>query len=301
MLSVIIVSYKEARTIGKAIKCIAEQEYSGIPQNYEIIQISPDEETLNAGMEMAKSLNILQKFIQIVDPCEGKPHALNLAFKKAKGDILILTDGDVYFDKNAVKELIAPFKDKTVGGVSGRPISIDKKDTMMGYYGNLLSDAAHHKRTSIVKKGQFFPMSGYIMAIRNFNLKLPKDVLSDDAYISYEIANKAHLISYAPKAKACISYPKHLNDYYKQKTRSLGGYIQLEQFGVVKKGKKTRTLKDEIAYFWFPFKYAKTFREFFWSKMLFPVRIITWMKIFFERRILKKDFKKTWIRIESTK
>lgn len=301
MLSVIITSWKEPNTIGKAIECIAKRSYSGIPQNYEIIQLSPDKETLETGLKTARRLDILKNFIQITDPGNGKPFALNLAFEKAKGEILILTDGDVYFAENAVKELMAPFKNETVGGVSGRPISIDSKETMMGYYGHLLADAAHHKRTNIVKQGDFFPMSGYIMAIRNYKMKLPADVLSDDAYISYAVANEGKKVSYAPKAMACINYPKHLNDYYKQKTRSLGGYIQLAEYEIIKENKKTRTFKDEIAYFWFPFKYAKTFKEYMWSIWLFPVRMNTWIKIFFERKILKKDFKKTWARIESTK
>lgn len=297
MISIIITSYKEPKTIAKAIESVIY----GLKKNYEIIQISPDKETLEAGFKKAQELKILKNFKQIQDPCKGKPHALNLALNEAKGDILVLTDGDVFFGKNATTELIRAFKKNNVYGVTGRPISRDKKDTMMGYFGHLLSDAAHHKRMKTLKKRKFFPMSGYIMAIRNFQLKLPEDVLSDDAYISYVITNKGKHILYAPKAKALVKYPRNLNDYYKQKVRSLGGYLQLQGYDVVNKEKKTRTFKDEIAYFWFPFSYASNFKEFFWSMLLFPIRLITWIRIFFERRILKKDFKNTWIRIESTK
>ncbi len=297
MVSIIITSYKEPNTIGKAI----ESAIAGLKQSYEIIQISPDEETLNAGLKKAKKLEILKNFIQIKDPCKGKPHALNMAMNKAKGDILVLTDGDVFFDKNATTELTIPFEKKDVGGVTGRPVSRDKKDNMMGYFGHLLSDAAHHKRMQTQRNKEFFPMSGYIMAIRNIDLKIPEDVLSDDAYISYIITNQKKEIIYAPKAKAFVKYPTNLKDYYKQKVRSLGGYIQLEKYNVVKKEKKTRTFKDELKYFWFPFSYARNLKEFFWSCLLFPVRFFTWVRIFFERKILKKDFKKTWCRIESTK
>ncbi len=297
MLSIIITSYKEPNTIGKAIESI----YHGITDEAEIIQISPDKETLEAGLKKAKDLDIEKLFLQIKDPCKGKPHALNLAFEKAKGDILILTDGDVFFHKDSIAELTKPFKDKQVGGVTGRPVSIDHKRNMMGYYGHLLSTAAHHKRIKTLHKGDFFPLSGYIMAIRNYSLNLPEDVLSDDAYISYFIFNKGKKLSYAPKAKAYVKFPKTLKDYYKQKVRSLGGYTQLEKYGIVKNSTKTRTFKDEISYFWFPFKYAKNTREYFWSILLFPIRIVTWIKILWDRKILKKDFEKSWTRIESTK
>lgn len=294
MISIIITSYKEPNTIGKAISSVASKDY-------EIIQISPDSETLNAGKKVADELKLGKNFKQIKDPCKGKPHALNLAFKKAEGDILILTDGDVFFEESAVLELKRSFEDEKVGGVSGRPVSRDEKNNMMGYFGHLLSNAAHHKRMKILEKGEFFPMSGYIMAIRNYGLELPEDVLSDDAYISYVIANKGKKITYAPKAKAFVKYPTNLNDYYKQKVRSLGGYLQLEKYGVIKKEKKTRTFKDEVSYFWFPFKYASNIKELFWSLLLFPIRIMTWIKIFFDRKVFKKDFEKSWTRVESTK
>ena len=96
-----------------------------------------------------------------------------MAFKRAKGDIVILTDGDVFFEKNAVKELIKPFENSKVGGVSGRPVSQDKKDNKFGYWGHLLSDSADHRRKNTMKKEQgedyyvsgktFFPMSGYCL------------------------------------------------------------------------------------------------------------------------------------------
>ena len=139
------------------------------------------------------------------------------------------------------------------------------------------------------------------MAIRNDDFKIPQDVLSDDAYISYIVTNNGKKIAYAPKAKAFVKYPTNLNDYYKQKVRSLGGYLQLEKYGVVKKQKKARTFRDELAYFWFPFSYAKNVKELFWSILLFPIRFITWIKIFFDRKVFKKDFEKSWTRIESTK
>jgi cellulose synthase/poly-beta-1,6-N-acetylglucosamine synthase-like glycosyltransferase len=37
------------------------------------------------------------------DPGKGKPTALNSGFRKVKGKILILTDGDVLIVKNSIK------------------------------------------------------------------------------------------------------------------------------------------------------------------------------------------------------
>ena len=313
MVSVIITSFKEPKTIRKCISSIAERKYSGISSPFEIIQVSPDEPTLKQGTKEAKKLDLSKKqFRQLKDPQKGKPYALKMAIKEARGDIIIFTDGDVYFGKNAVKFLLEPFKQKNVGGVSGRPVSQDRKDNKFGYWGHLLADSAHHKRSSSmpkaekeeyhISKDKFFPMSGYIMAMRKINISIPSDVLSDDAYISYYIRNKGFDIGYAPKATCYVKYPTNLKDFYKQKVRSLGGFRQLKRMKIFQRDKQSRSFLIELKYTLFVLKYAKNIEEFYWSLLLFPVRLITWVKIFWERDILRKGMgEKGWERIESTK
>jgi cellulose synthase/poly-beta-1,6-N-acetylglucosamine synthase-like glycosyltransferase len=312
MISVIITSFKEPKTIGKCIESIADRKYSGISQPFEILQVSPDQETLKAGENAASKLGLgKSKYKQIIDPCKGKPFALKMALEEARGGLLILTDGDTHFDRNAVKELLKPFSNKKIGGVSGRPVAIDSKDNQMGYYGNLLADSAHQHRSTVmelvdnagyyISSKKFFPMSGYIMAIRNINMKIPEDVLSDDAYISYIIRNNKYEIGYAPNARCYVKFPQSLKDYFKQKVRSIGGFIQLEQYGIFERDKQSRSLVIEMRYLLYVIKYAKNIKELMWSTLFIPIRLWTWIRIFWERRILRKDFTRTWVRIESTK
>jgi len=295
MISVIISSFKEPKTIGKCIECIGDSIYSGIEKPFEIIQVSPDEETLNIGRETAKKLNLSStEYRQVIDPHKGKPFALNMAIKEAIGDILIFTDGDTYFEKNAVRELLRPFNDQTIGGVSGRPISADEKNNMFAYWGHLLADSADHRRKSV----HFFPMSGYIMAVRKADLEIPQDILSDDAYISYELRNREYNIGYAPDAVCYVKYPRNLNDYYKQKVRSIGGFRQLKRLNILRNEKQSRSFFIELGYAFFALRYAKNIKEFIWTICLFPVRLITWIKIIFTDGNMKAD---GWDRIESTK
>lgn len=312
MISVIVASFKEPNTIGRCISSIVNKKYSGIPNDFEIIQVSPDAATLLAGRKEANKYSLGKRYSQIKDPKKGKPYALRMAFKKAKGDILILTDGDTYFEKDSVKKLLEPFGNKKIGGVSGRPISQDDRNNIFGYWGHLLSDSAHDRRTKtmrpikgkdyFISKESFFPMSGYIMAVRNLDIKLPSNALSDDAYMSYYVRNLNMEIAYTPLARCYVKYPRSLKDYMKQKVRSIGGYTQLKQMGVFKKDKQSRSFGIELKYAGFVLRYAKNVKEFIWSLLLFPVRLFTWLKIFWERTILRKDMPKSgWERIESTK
>lgn len=312
MISLIITAYKEAATIGKCIETFVSG-HDTWGQDFELLLGCPDEETLNAALIKVRELGLEDKFKHISDPGRGKPAAMHLLMDAAAGDVWFFGDGDTYFGDNPVGRMLKHFEHSEVVGVTGRPRSADAKGTMMGYFGNLLSDAAHHKRNvdltstpqgrsaTFVKKRNFFPMSGYLYAIRRTELRPPTDCLVEDAYISYVLFNAGGRIEYEPTAEVFVKYPKTLNDYFKQKNRSTGGYIQLWQYGVVRPETKTRSFWRELEYFWFPLSYATNIQQLFWSLLLYPIRLWMWVMIYWERKVMKKDFVKTWVRVESTK
>ena len=126
LLSIIITSFKEPN-VDFAIKAIVGQE---IPDDYELIVAAPDAETKAVVEKFAEKYPQIRYF---QDHGKGKSSALNLLFNKAIGKILIFTDGDVVVGKDSIKNLLKHFSDEKVGVVSGRPVSSNRKDNMMGY------------------------------------------------------------------------------------------------------------------------------------------------------------------------
>ncbi len=289
MLSVIITAYKEPETIVKALKVISKQ----ISKKDEIIVVCPDKETEKAAKKF--------KIRHVKDPGEGKPTALNLVFKEAKGDTLILTDGDVYISKNAIEELTKPLKDKKVGAVSGRPVSLNPRNNFFGYISHLLTDAgAHQERSILSKKNKYLICSGYLMAIKNHLIKeIPKNSLADDAVISNLIFSKGYKIKYTPKAEVYVKYPAKLKDWLKQKRRSAGGYTQIKKLTNSKDQMRSFT-KESLGIFR-ALKYPKNFKEYTWAIILIFLRLYLWLDILINIKLRKKSFSKVWTRIESTK
>ena len=311
MISIIITSWNEPKTIYRCISSIGNTEYSRIDNDFEIIQLSPDDETLKEGLKAAHDIKLGNRYIQIKDPKKGKPYALKMAFKIAKGDIIIITDGDTYCDENAIKYLLEPFENKNIGATSGRPISLNSKNNFWGYVSNLLTDAADHRRKSTmsiknkeyyISDSTFFPVSGYLMAYRNVIGDIPENVLSDDGYISYAIRNKGYKVAYTPLARVNVKFPTSFSDYLKQKVRSMGGFIQIKRMGIMQKDKQSRSLLIELGNTLYALTYARTAKELLYSVGLFPVRLYTWFLISLNQYVLKKGMPKGgWERIESTK
>ncbi|MEA3248232.1 MAG: glycosyltransferase [Nanoarchaeota archaeon] len=293
MLSVIITSYKEPKTIVKSISCFLNQK---IKEKFEIIVICGDKETFDVAKKQFKEPNV---FIYR-DKAKGKSVALNLAFKKAKGDILVLSDGDVHVSSDSLKNLKRHFVDKKVGAVCGHPVSVDSRDSMMGFWSHFLTDMADQIRLERVKSSEFIVVSGYLFAMRKDLIdELPESLLSEDAYISHILWEKDYKISYATDAIVHIKYPTTIKDWMNQKIRSTGGYLEIRK--MVKNKKKMRSFSHETKKVLEPFKYSKNLKELFYSISLIFFRIILWLTIFYKVGILKKTHKELWVRVGSTK
>ncbi len=296
MLSIIITAFKEPKTIIRAIKAFLNQ---GIEDEFEILIVCPDRETQQIALEYARKN---PKIRLIKDKGQGKPQALNLAFTRAQGDILILSDGDVYIGENSVSELVKPLKNSKIGASSGRPISLNSRDTLLGFWSCLLTNAgAHLERLNRANQGKFLACSGYLYAIRKGIVqKIPEKVLSDDVIISHIIWQKGYKIVYSPEAKVYVKYPSNFRDWLTQKRRSAGGYMQINKY--FKNPPRMRSFSREIISGTFKaLSYPKTLKEFWWTLLLFFARLYLWVIIFWDQRIKKPGFEEMWKRVESTK
>lgn len=290
MISIIITAFKEPKTIGRAIESILKNNLS---EKFELIVSAPDKETL----EVAKAYRSQDKRIRLLpDEGKGKPAALNMIIKKAKGEILVLTDGDVFIKEDALSPLLSYFKDPRVGAVSGHPIPTNSRKSKLGYWAHLLTEMVNLWR----KNSKFISCSGYLYAVRKSLLKkMPENTLSDDAYNSHIIKNQGYAIAYSPNSFVNVKYPDNFSDWIKQKKRSAGGYNQIKY--IFKEKNIDRSLTKESSGIFQVLKYPKNLKEFFWTLELIIARIYLWMVIFIDINFRKKSFKKIWVRIESTK
>jgi len=289
-VSVLVTSYHEPDTLPRALKALIPQ----LPADSEVLVICPDDETAQAAARF-KDVKVVR------DPGHGKPAALNLGLSHANGEIVILTDGDVYVSPDALSALLAPFASPQVGAVSGRPVSISPRDTPLGFWSHLLTDAgAHAERFKRDAAGQFFVCSGYLFAVRRRLVDtIPEDALAEDAVISHRIGEQGYNIRYTPEARVFIKYPDNYGDWLKQKVRSAGGYAQPY---IAESPLQMRSLRHEaLAGTGRALCYPRTPREFLWTLALFAARLHLWALIFWRVRIRRIPLDRLWQRVESTK
>jgi cellulose synthase/poly-beta-1,6-N-acetylglucosamine synthase-like glycosyltransferase len=289
VLSIIITAKREAQTVGRAIEAVRAQ---GIAEPFEILVVCPDSPTAKAALQYPQVRHVKDQGL-------GKPAALNDALRSARGEVVVLTDGDVFLEQGAVTALLAALKSPAVGAVSGRPVSRNARNTLFGYWSHLLTDAADAVRRKRAARGQYLDCSGYLYAVRAGIIKnIPRDALSEDAVISSTLWHAGFKIAYAPSAKVWVQYPTTWSDWVRQKRRSTAGYTQRRLFPA---HARMRTFFRELRGTGFALAYARNVRELGWSTLLLGARLWLWTQVFFAMRIQRRSPRSLWTRVETTK
>ncbi len=291
---ILITAFKEPN-ISRAVESALNQETE---YKYDVVLSAPDKPTLNIAEKYSKKH---KNFKIIKDPGKGKSFALNFLFSKIDADILILTDGDVYMNKNALEEIMNIFLDEKIGCVSGRPVPQEQRNNKFGYWAHFLFDSAHKIRKNAFEKRNFLECSGYLFAFRKKLInKIPLDV-SEDTVIPYIFRQKGYDIGYAERAEVYVKNPNNLKDWIKQKTRTHKAHEKLYLYVDTKSIPRVKSFKTEAGGIFWLLKYPRNFKEIFWTIELAFLRLHTWIKYFFETKLFRKKYSDGWERVESTK
>ena len=299
MISIIITAREEPKATYECIRKIIAQK---IPEKYEIWVTCPDEPTKDIVMKYKKKYPRIIHFLQQPLIGKGKNSMLNMLLKEVKGGIIVMTDGDVFLENNSIQEIYNFFKNPEIGAVCGRPMSLNSRKNMLGYWSHLLNYGAHRIRRKLFSQGKFLECSGYIWAIRKGVIReMPLDV-AEDSITPYLIWKKGYKIAYAEKAFAYTKFPTNLKDWINQKVRTAKAHEKLNYYMKGDKRIKVKSFSNEAIYgFLWAFSFAKTPIEFFWTLILFPFRIYVWIKYIYETKMLNKHFGELWTRVESTR
>ena len=263
-----------------------------------MIICAPDLETLI----VAKNYQKINKKIKLFkDPRKGKSYAINLLLNKVKGDLIILTDGDVYLSENSINEILKEFNDKDVGCVSGRPISQEDKNTKYGFWANFLFDSAHKLRNKTKKSYNFLECSGYLWGFRNNVINHFPVNVAEDSIVPYLFFEKKYKIGYAENAKVFVKNPDNWKDWIKQKTRTSKAHEKLKYYFNSNKVPRAKTFINESKGIFYIFTYPRSIKEFFWIQELILARLYMWLKVLYETKIANNNYSDNWERIDSTK
>ena len=125
-VTVMVVAHNEEKVIKEKLDNLLKIDYPKDKIEYLVASDNSTDRTNEIVREFIKSHPDENIRLYEVKERKGKTNAQNEAQKTVTSEILVMTDANSMFEKNAVKELISSFADPRVSYVSGRLIIINK-------------------------------------------------------------------------------------------------------------------------------------------------------------------------------
>lgn len=215
IVSLIIAAYNEEDVIEEKIKNSLTLDY---PNNKLEIIIFSDASTdrTNEIVELHRDRGI--KLIQLSDR-KGKTVGQNLAVEQAKGDIIIFSDANAIYRKDAVRKIVRNFYDQSIGCVCGELIYYNEDKSLIGDAENVYWDYEKFIKRQENRAASILGANGSIYAVRaDLFVPLPEEIISD--FIEpFKIIEQDFRVIYEPEALSYEQSTTNFIDEYHRKKR----------------------------------------------------------------------------------
>jgi glycosyltransferase involved in cell wall biosynthesis len=198
-VSLIVAARNEERVIAGRIENALALDY---PHDlFEVIVASDGSD--DATVELVRAFD--DPRVRVLDlPRVGKDGALAAAAEAASGQILVFSDANSHYAPDALRKLVAPFADPTVGGVAGDqrylPANGGEASVAQGERGYWDLDRALKLAES--RAGNVISATGAIYAVRRSLFRPPPPGVTDDFAISTAVIAQGQRLVFAPDAVA---------------------------------------------------------------------------------------------------
>jgi len=226
MVSILIPAYNEEAVIEEKITTTLGIDYP--QEKLEVIVIS-DKSTDNTDIILSRFNDTRLKVIRL-EKRSGKNMALDRAMKIAGGEIIVFTDANAIFDPEAIRELVRPFHDHTIGSVVGQLIYRNPKGNLIANlekiywsYDNLLKNWEGRLHTLLGANGSIF-------AIRRELWEPVDDMVHEDYIIPARIIKQGFANIYRPSARVREEASSTPEQEYSRRSRIVWkGWVAMER------------------------------------------------------------------------
>ncbi|GBF33834.1 glycosyl transferase group 2 family protein [Desulfocucumis palustris] len=218
MVSVLVAAYNEECVIAEKIKNMSELDYPADRIEFLVGSDGSSDRTVKIANSFLDIPNL--KVFEL--PRGGKVHALNALIRAAKGDILVFSDANTMYDRQAIRMLVRRFGDPAIGLVSGQLRY--KVDETSGQ--GAKSEGVYWKYENWVKMhesklGRLSGANGAIYALRKGIVpEIRTGIVNDDFYTAtytmqagWDVIMEAEAVAYeVPNDDMGSQFKRHVRD-----------------------------------------------------------------------------------------
>ena len=214
-VNIVIAAHNEQHSIAAKIENLRELEH---PAEKTQIIIASDGSTDETEPIVAKYVSANLKLLAL--PRQGKAGVLNAALQECHAEIVVFSDANSMFRPDALKNLLAPFADDTVGGVAGdqryikRSASSATDEGERSYWGFDRFLKLYESRA-----GNVISATGSIYAVRRSLIREVAEGVTDDFAISTDVVAQGKRLVFALDAASFEPVAERSSDEFDRKVR----------------------------------------------------------------------------------
>jgi cellulose synthase/poly-beta-1,6-N-acetylglucosamine synthase-like glycosyltransferase len=224
--AVLVPAHNEAKGIGPAIAALLR---SDLP-NMEIVVI--DDGSTDATAIVARAAAGTDPRVRIVEqPNAGKAVALAHAFAMTDAPVVVVVDADSIVEPQALRRLVAPLADPTVGAVAGN-VKVGNRRGLLGslqhleYVMGINLDRRFFERTNAITV-----VPGALGAFRSEAVSaaggFPDETLAEDADLTFALGALGYRVVQVMDARVWTEAPRDWRGLYRQRFRWAYGMLQV--------------------------------------------------------------------------
>ena len=214
-VTIVVAAHNEARGIGAKLENLLSLDYARDCLEVVVASDGSDDGTNE----------ILRRYADggvrpLLLPRRGKSEALNAAVAIAGGEIIVFTDANSIFESGALRALVAPFADPTVGGVAGNQVYLEGGERD----GSAIGERRYWNVDRMLKEaqsraGSVTGATGAIYAIRRELFRPVPPGLNDDFITSLRVIEQGRRLVFARDAVAYEAVSKSREVEFERKVR----------------------------------------------------------------------------------
>jgi len=143
--------------------------------------------------------------VQLIDYPQrrGKVNVLNDTIERARHNIIVLSDANTMFKRDALRKLVRYFSDDSVGSICGGLSFVNAEGSKIGELEEVYWRFETFLKIMEGRRGALLGGNGAIYAIRkDLFEKCPEDTIVEDFFIPMKILEKGYKVIYVPEACA---------------------------------------------------------------------------------------------------
>lgn len=271
-ITVCIPVHNEEKNISTVIQCVLNQRVSVEKEIYVISSGSTDETN-----------NIVLRYCDegypvklLVEPQRtGKANAINILLPliaQSDSEICVFTDGDIYLPETSLQKIIDCFlQNDSLSVVTGHPVPNLKTNNLWEKIAQENCDIWDMVRHIQSVNSSVWTLSGYLFAVKTKDMPegIPVNLTAEDAYLGLIMHLNNMKMGYETDALVKVKFPSNIIDYYRQKSRTRSGWMQLLNFAP-DQIKELRRLQREVIL-------LRIYRGNFFSLVCFLLDNIIWL------------------------